>query len=315
LQLLRGAGPKGLASMPEAQHRPGWRAACLRPLLQVPRASLRDYAVAHQLAWVEDASNQEVRFRRNALRQRVLPELEAHFPGAVATLARAAGLQADATGLLDDLARLDAAAAIRADRLDCAVLAALSDRRARNLLRYFIETRGHSMPSARRLNEALHQLRQARHDARVCLDLGRSELVRFRGGAYLVPARPAPAEPVRWQGEVLLHVPAAAATVRFEATVGDGLKRAVLEAAVVTLGVRQGGERLRLHPGGPHRSLKNLLQEQAIPPWRRDRLPLLWCDGQLAWAAGIGLDAGLQAGVGEAGVRLQMVDAEGGMPE
>ncbi len=314
LQLLRGAGPKGLASMPEARHRQGWRAACLRPLLHVPRTSLHDYALTHQLAWVEDASNQALRFRRNALRQCVLPELDAHFPGAVATLARAAGLQADTAGLLDDLARLDAAAAIQVDRLDCTALAALSDRRACNLLRYFIETRGHSMPSARRLNEALHQLLQARRDARVCLDLGSIELVRFRGGAYLVPARPAPAEPVCWQGEAVLHLPAAAATVRFEATVGDGLKRDALEAAVVTLGVRQGGERLRLHPGGPHRSLKNLLQEQAIPPWRRDQLPLLWCDGRLAWAAGIGLDADLQAGAGEAGIRVQVVDAEGGMP-
>jgi tRNA(Ile)-lysidine synthetase-like protein len=54
--------------------------------------------------------------------------------------------------------------------------------------------------------------------------------------------------------------------------------------------------------GGPHRSLKNLLQEQAIPPWQRDRLPLLWCDGRLVWAAGIGLEADLLAAPGEAGV-------------
>jgi tRNA(Ile)-lysidine synthase len=70
----------------------------------------------------------------------------------------------------------------------------------------------------------------------------------------------------------------------------------------VTLGVRQGGERLRLHKGGPHRSLKNLLQEHAIPPWQRERLPLLWCDGRLAWAAGIGFDADLCAAPGERGV-------------
>jgi tRNA(Ile)-lysidine synthase len=80
------------------------------------------------------------------------------------------------------------------------------------------------------------------------------------------------------------------------------VKRAVLIAGEVALGVRQGGERLRLHAGGPHRSLKNLLQEHAIPPWQRDRLPLLWCDGRLAWAAGIGLDADLCAAPGEAGV-------------
>ena len=120
---------------------------------------------------------------------------------------------------------------------------------------------------------------------------------------------PTPAAPVRWRGEASLWVAAAGVCVQMEAVTGVGLKRDVLAAGEVALGVRQGGERLRLHPGGPHRSLKNLLQERAIPPWQRNRLPLLWCDGQLAWAAGIGLDADLGAEPGEAGVlpRIEQV--------
>ncbi|MCL5060692.1 MAG: tRNA lysidine(34) synthetase TilS [Candidatus Thermoplasmatota archaeon] len=97
-------------------------------------------------------------------------------------------------------------------------------------------------------------------------------------------------------------MPAAGVHVQMEAVTGSGLKRDPLAAGEVTLGVRQGGERLRLHAGGPHRSLKNLLQEHAVPPWQRDRLPLLWCGGRLAWAAGIGFDADLCAAAGEAGV-------------
>jgi len=307
LQMLRGAGPKGLAAMAELQRRPGWRAAHLRPLLGVMRADLHAHALTHKLCWVEDGSNQDVRYRRNALRQQVLPLVELHFPGATTTLARAAALQADAAGLLDDLARLDAADAISGKRLDCAVLGALSLPRARNLLRYFIEYQGQPMPSARRLNEALRQLVEARHDAGVCLKLGAVSLVRYRGGVTLVPAAPARSAPVHWRGETRLDVPAAGVAVQLDAVVGAGLKRAVLESAVVTLGVRQGGERLRLHAGGPHRSLKNLMQELAIPPWQRERLPLLWCDGQLRWAAGIGLDADALAAPGESGVLPRVV--------
>lgn len=295
LQLLRGAGPKGLAAMAEARRHPGWRALQLRPLLGVGRGALRDYAEVHGLAWVEDDSNLDTRYRRNALRQRVMPLLAAHFPGSAATLARAAALQAEAAELLDELARVDAAAAIDGDRLDCAALAGLSRPRARNLLRHFIELHGLPMPNARRLDEALHQLVDARHDARVCVGLGASDLWRFRGGAYLVAPAPAPAEPARWRDEPMLAVPGAGATVCMEAVTGAGIRREVLAAGVVTLGVRQGGERLRLQPGGPRRSLKNLLQEHAIPPWRRDRLPLLWCDGRLLWAAGIGVDADVLA--------------------
>jgi len=308
LQLLRGAGPKGLAAMAELQRRPGWRAAQLRPLLGVKRSDLLDHAQRHGLDWIDDESNQDTRYRRNALRQDVMPLLAAHFPGSSATLARAAALQADAAELLDDLAKLDAAGAIEGERLDCMTLAGLSLPRARNLLRHFIERQGQPMPNARQLNEALHQLLEAKNDARVCVRLGPMEVWRFRGGAYLVPPAPAAAAPVRWQGEASVWVPAAGASVQMDAASGAGLKREALIAGEVTLGVRQGGERLRLHAGGPHRSLKNLLQEHAIPPWQRDRLPLLWCDGRLAWAAGIGLDADLSAAPGEAGVLPRVAD-------
>ncbi|MDQ1315098.1 MAG: tRNA(Ile)-lysidine synthase [Pseudomonadota bacterium] len=302
LQLLRGAGPKGLAAMAELQSRPGWHAAQLRPLLDVTRADLLDYARRHDLAWVEDESNQDTRYRRNALRQQVMPLLAAHFPGAGATLARAAALQADAAELLDDLAQLDALDAMSGGRLDCAVLARLSTSRARNLLRYFIEQHGQPLPSARRLNEALHQLLDARHDARVCVRLGPVDVWRYRGGAYLVPSAPASAPPVRWQGETRLAVPSAGVDVYMDTELGAGLKRTALTAGVVTLGVRQGGERMRLHEGGPHRSLKNLMQEHAVPPWQRARLPLLWCNGQLLWAAGIGFAADELAAPNEAGI-------------
>lgn len=308
LQLLRGAGPKGLAAMAVLQRHPGWRAAQFRPLLGEPRADLQAYAQAYELAWVDDESNRDTRYRRNALRQEVMPLLAAHFPGSSATLARAADLQAEAAELLDDLARQDAQRAVTGDRLDCVSLAGLSLPRARNLLRHFIGQHGQPMPNARRLNEALHQLLEAKGDARVRVRLGGVELWRFRGGAYLVPLAPSTASPVRWHGEAVVWVPGAGASVHLDAVTGAGLKIAALTSAEVTLGVRQGGERLRLHAGGPHRSLKSLLQEHAIPPWRRDRLPLLWCDGRLAWAAGIGFDADLCAAPGEAGVLPRVAD-------
>jgi len=302
LQLLRGAGPKGLSAMAELQRRSGWRAAQLRPLLGVTRTDLLDYAQRHDLSWVDDKSNRDTRYRRNALRQDVMPLLAAHFPGSSATLARAAALQAEAAELLDDLARLDGVDAINGERLDCMTLASLSLPRARNLLRHFIEQQGHPMPNARQLNEALHQLMEAKGDARVCVRLGPLEMWRFRGGAYLVPPVPAEAVPVRWQGEAALWVPAAGVSVQLDMVTGAGLKRDLLQTGEVTLGVRQGGERLRLHPGGPHRSLKNLLQEQGVPPWQRHRLPLLRCNGQLLWVAGIGLDADARAAPNEPGI-------------
>ena len=303
LQLLRGAGSKGLSAMAELQRQPDWQVAQLRPLLNVARAGLRDYAQSHALDWVEDESNLDTRYRRNALRQQVMPLLDEHFPGATITLARAAALQAESAELLDDLARLDAQAAIDGARLDCRALAALSVPRARNLLRHFIGLQGWHMPNARRLNEALHQLLDAQQAARVCVNLGGVELHRFRGSAYLAPTRTHAIQvPVVWRGEPFVDLGAVGLRVAFTPTVGLGLKRDVLDAGRAELRLREGRERMRLVPGGPHRTLKNLLQESAIPPWERDRLPLLLCDGHLVWAAGIGVDADFRAEPGEAGV-------------
>ena len=303
LQLLRGAGPKGLSAMAELQHLPDWQAAQLRPLLTLTRADLWRYAQFHALSWVEDESNLDTRYRRNALRQQVMPLLDAHFPGVSNTLARAAALQADAAELLDDLARLDAQAAIAGARLDCRILAALSVPRGRNLLRYFIGLQGWPMPNARRLNEALHQLLDAHQAARLCVNLGGADLHRFRDGAYLVPARALPVQaPKVWRGEPFIELEALGLRVAFTPTVGAGLKRSLLEAGRIELRLRAGRERMRMTPGGPHRTLKNLLQESTIPPWERDQLPLLLCDGRLVWAARLGFDADFRAGPGEAGV-------------
>lgn len=84
--LLRGAGPVGAAGI--APRRPlRHDVVLLRPLLGATRAELRAYASAHGLRWLEDASNQDHRHRRNHLRRVVLPALESQSPGIAAALA------------------------------------------------------------------------------------------------------------------------------------------------------------------------------------------------------------------------------------
>ena len=304
LQLFRGAGPKGLAAMAEMQQHEGWQAAQLRPFLNITREDISQYAQQHALAWVEDESNTDTVYTRNYLRHTLMPMLSARFPAALATLARSAALQADASELLQDLASIDAQQCVTEDRLDCPSLARLSLSRARNLLRWFIGRQGLRMTSERRLDEGLRQLLHASHDARVSVTINPgTELRRYRSGAYLVPVRACASQAaVCWQGEPTLRLEQVEWDVTMNPVRGTGLSLARLNAAHVELGVRQGGERMRLTKNGVHRSLKNLLQESALPPWQRACMPLLWCDGQLAWADGIGFDADYLATADEPGI-------------
>ncbi|MBI5460756.1 MAG: tRNA lysidine(34) synthetase TilS [Gammaproteobacteria bacterium] len=105
LQLLRGAGSKGLAAMPEIS-RIG-DATLLRPLLDVGREALHDYARSQGLSWVDDPSNAHTDYDRNCLRHEILPRLRTRWPAAGETLARGARHQAEAAQLLEALAELD----------------------------------------------------------------------------------------------------------------------------------------------------------------------------------------------------------------
>lgn len=137
LQLMRGAGARGLAAMPAAVRRDGitW----LRPWRDQPRAAIEAYVRRHRLRWVDDASNEDPRFARNRLRQRVWLVLEAAFPAAETALAGAALRAADEAQALRELAAADAAVACRHGELVKLHWLALSPARRLLLLRHTIE--------------------------------------------------------------------------------------------------------------------------------------------------------------------------------
>jgi tRNA(Ile)-lysidine synthase len=294
LQLLRGAGLKGLAAMPEA--RPLAGTVLLRPLLAATRAEIAAWAVARGIGWVEDESNTDVRLARNALRQQVMPGLVACFPDAAKALAQAAGQFAEAAALLDALAELDGRAAITAEGLALAALRELAEPRARNLLRLFLAQAGVEIHQET-LREALRQLLTARQDAQVRVDFGVYALRRHRQSVVLERIRHAQDSVVPWQGESQLDL-GDAGCLFFQSITGEGVR---LKPGNVSIRRRSGGERLRPGAGRPRRTLKNLLREAGVPAWRRDSLPLVYVDEALVWAANIGADSDFLVKPGEPG--------------
>ena len=281
----------------------------VRPLLHCSRQEILDYAAAHQLPWIEDESNADDSYPRNFLRHRVLPLLGERFPACRDTLARSAQHFAEAGVLLDDLARLDAAQAIHADTLDVAALQALSQPRAKNLLRYFLHSIGAPMPQTVQLDDMLQQLCCAREDAAVCIAYGDWQVRRYQGRVYALRAL---CEFNRslvlpWRGEAELDWPALAARLCFNQTQGAGISLAKLQHAPVTLRLRSGGETLRPALHAATRTLKNLLQERHVPPWQRDRMPLLYCGEELVCIPGVAVAAEYQASADEAGISLGLL--------
>ena len=170
LQLLRGAGPKGLAGMASvkplgfgSEQRP----LVWRPLLAYTRAELLCYAVDQGLSWIDDESNLDIRFKRNFVRAEVMPVLARGFPSPVATLARAARHLAESAELADMLADMDLARAHLPSGLDVDALKMLPDIRLKNVLRRWLDVHQLRQPSEARLSALLRALRQSSNDTRL----------------------------------------------------------------------------------------------------------------------------------------------------
>lgn len=163
--LLRGTGVRGAAAIP------GRRDKFLRPFLRLGRGILKDYADAEGLQWIDDESNQDLKYTRNYLRARVLPTLRERYPSASEQLAAAAERFGEANQLLDDLALLDLAGNPPGFPLPMEILIELPESRARNLLRALLAWQGVQAPDEMRLREFLRQLRTVGNDKRPLLSL------------------------------------------------------------------------------------------------------------------------------------------------
>ena len=97
--------------------------------------------------------------------------------------------------------------------------------------------------------------------------------------------------PVVWKGERRLTLPALGGELRFRRARGKGIDARWVEAGEMQVKLRSGGERLQPDARRPRRTLKNLFQEAGVPPWERERLPLLYRGDELVWAPGLGVDA------------------------
>lgn len=274
LQLLRGAGPAGLAAMPaERPWRGGW---LLRPLLDCPAAELAAYLRFHGLAACADPDNDDLRRDRNFLRRRLLPELERRWPAAERTLARAARHQAHARGLLEERAREDGA---DLEELPLARLAGLSAARRENLARFWLLGRGAPAPGERRLRAWLRAVAEAAPDRLALLRCGDFAVYRWRGRLHLAAATAPPPADLRrrWPQGSALALPELGMTLAWEELQAQLGGRA---GAEVEVRLRQGGERCR-PPGRRCRPLKKWLQDAGVPPWRRSRIPLVYENAEL----------------------------------
>ena len=279
LRALRASGPDGLGAM-RAWRRFG-RGWLWRPLLEVPRSELLAYAEQHGLRWIDDPSNADTDLDRNFLRHRVLPLLRERWPQADAAFARSAALSAETSELLveGDALALAAVRTLDAHTLSrCALRALPSARRAR-VLRLWTAALDLPPLPAEGITRIEDELLEARADAEPEFAWQGAAVRAWRDLLHADrPRLPLPSDwQTAWDGSTPLRLPT-----------GDALALQGASGFDVPLRAhaRQGGERITL-PGRAHsHALKHVLQELDVPPWVRERLPLLSDTAGAVLAAG-----------------------------
>jgi tRNA(Ile)-lysidine synthase len=260
LALLRGSGPKGLAAMPLIK--PFGKGFHVRPLLELSRNILEDYAHEHQLSWVHDESNDDHSYDRNFLRHAVTPVLEQRWPSLAQTLVRVASHCAEQEKVLEALLAplWPSMLGSQPGTLSITELTKQDVLVQKALIRGWLEHGGHSMPGHKMLDEILHTLIPAAEDARPQVNWGEVSVRRYRDDLYAL--RPQETQSLKdicieWEGTHPLTLP--------------------LGAGVISPDPGLGSCTIRFDQQGL--GLKKTFQELGIPPWQRARIPLIYKDG------------------------------------
>ena len=339
LQLMRGAGVKGLSAMS------AWDAErkLLRPFLHTGKADILQQARSSQYQWVEDESNQDISYDRNFMRQTVMPVMRERYPQLDAALARTAMHMAEAQSLLDNLANQDIAVCdIREEWLgqsmDIRKLRALGSVRARNLLRYWFQQQGLRMPNTEQLQDYWQQLSTVKPHRYLHLPLhgqsGKRQayLHHYQQRLYCVSQPSAlPQTPLIWQGESMQQW--GDWQVQFKVSKGKGIALArlgispaaitlhkrygqampVADGMALMLAPRTGGEILQPDAKRPRRELKVIFQMLGIPPWQRAFYPLVSVvttqpdtSRTLVSLASLAIDAGWRPGRNAYGLEISL---------
>jgi tRNA(Ile)-lysidine synthase len=319
LQMIRGAGPRGLGGMaPSRRLQPtsGIDVRLVRPLLEVRHQEVVAWLAARGQAFREDESNRDLRFVRNRVRHEVIPLLRARLsPGVEAVLARNAEIAASDAAYLEEQSRRSYAALASVEaglvRFDAAALLAEPEPIRRRVILMGLRNLGAGRFVGRDQVARACALAEGVLRGPVALP---GAVARRVGGWLVFERPPAASRPVEGMnfsrralsipGEVRVPGGVISCFIRHMDEPADASRlalgepdrsRAVLDASrlpALAVRTRLAGDWFRpLGMGGRRKKLQDYFVDRKVPRAMRDSVPLV-VDGldRIAWVVGHGID-------------------------
>ncbi|MCE0494399.1 tRNA lysidine(34) synthetase TilS [Vibrio salinus] len=287
LALKRGSGPKGLSGMAECQSFDN--GVLVRPFLNCTRQQIETYANYHQLEWVNDESNDDIRYERNFIRHKITPILDSRWPHIRSSVQRSAEHCARQEQLIeyllaDELCRLMG----DKDSLEIDALTKKPEIVRSQLLRLWLSSLQVLMPSKKHLQMIWSEVALAKVDANPVLRMENKQIRRFNGRLHCLDIYTDISE---WTSDLHIGCPV---------VLPDGLGRLTLKP-VVEVGrlnskILNGSLRVVFNPEGVmatpekrhgKKTLKYWFQEYGVPSWLRRRTPILMSGNEVVSVAGL----------------------------
>lgn len=297
LALKRGSGIQGLSAMqPESAV---YNLPIFRPLLDFSRAELLAYAEQHQLSWVEDESNADNRFERNFLRNEILPQLRQRWDFWDLAVARSAQHCYEQQQLINEL--LQPEFEQNYDKIhrtfDVSTFSNHSKNKQNALLRMWLAKLEQPMPSQLQLDEIVQKVIFAKADSNPQFQLNNKIIRRYQQRLYLTEKL---ADLTDFHQElqvgekILLPDNLGALTLCKTADFLTALwqtenqsYQSHLPLTTQKIEVKFGySQPVKLVGDNHHRDIKKIWQQYKVPPWQRNRIPLIFYGGELQSAVG-----------------------------
>lgn len=298
LRLMRGSGLAGLTSMRKISPYPHplgqeKQVRLARPLLNVSKQTILDYAQTNKLTWVNDDSNEDDRFDRNFVRLSVLPQLFKRWSVAGKSINTATELLQQDFDLLNEYVEQDYLRCLEVGFnqhpvLNIDKLACLSASKQKAVIRMFVYRQLNRYPALATLNELMVQIRQLNTDSNIKLKVADNYLRTHKHHLYLVSD--IIKEP-RDLSTIELMVSPGQWYVLPENTLYQELKVEIEFDQTLVIKWARFSEMFQPNRKSGHKKLNKYLKEVGCPTWWRAHVPLIYINNQLIAVAGVGVSA------------------------
>ena len=280
--LFRGTSIPGIIAMPRV--RKLGKAKLFRPLLGVSRKHILEYCKMKGLRWIDDPSNRDQTFDRGYLRHSLIPMIEARWPKFRTVMLKGVGRDDGLRQLIENVAENDLIDCQSRWGLSSSEVLKLTNSRRDSLLRHWLAKEGLPQPSSGVLRALYTDVLMAKPDSEPCIPWSGCEIRRFKDNLILETKNVfiAPKDPINFDPSSSLKI--AGGNLRTVQEKGSGLRSPGIDQKLL-IKFREGGEFIRID--GKTKTLKKVLQELGVPPWVRDRLPLIYLGDTLVAIPGI----------------------------